>query len=110
MPINEGQINLQPARIDWNQFIVENAVVAQPFVAPPPPVPEPIDPPDFIYVFDEVELVVPGFAIYITQNKKGTVECWERKPVKIGNNWANAGGRHKVLMKVEEYEMICDPL
>lgn len=74
----------------------------------PPPIPQPappIDLPDFQYDIDGVIVIIPGWAKYLAQEKDGRVYAYELEPVKAGNVYCKRGGREKMVLEPEKYDM-----
>jgi|SRR6185369_4882599 len=87
--IRDGNGNLRRIPVDMGQ----------------PHIPEPIPQPDFIHEIDGVQVVIPGWAKYIAQEKTGEVWAFEYEPVKAGKVYSGRGGREKLILNPEEYEM-----
>lgn len=90
--------------------IVQNKVFingAELVPKPPEPVaPAPVEAHEKDVFIDDMIVSVPAWARFVTQNTRGTIEAWERRPLNIGKNYANTGGLHKTILKVAEYEQI----
>lgn len=87
----------------WGDGIMADIIIP----ATLPTVPPPLEPEETKSVeFEGLELEVPVWARYITQDVNGSIKAWEREPLDwLGNQWANVhtNGRIKLIMKPEPY-------
>jgi hypothetical protein len=68
-------------------------------LAPPPP-------PNKTVTFEGMELEIPHWTGFVTQNKDGTITAFEHQPFyreDLGYHAIGTFPRHKVIMKPEEY-------
>ena len=67
--------------------------------------------PDKYIVIDGEGVFVPAWTKFVTQNKKGTIEAWSHVPHQLPDRFNMPIGavKHKVIMKIPEYDVICLP-